>query len=325
MTQELTSKRTPLFGRVRIAAAKSSSWHRAALVAILCLSAFLNLFQLTEVGYGNTYYAAAVKDMLTSWHNFFFVSFDSGFVSVDKPPLGLWVQAASAYLFGFSGLSLLVPQAIAGVLCVALLYHLVSRVFGRVAGLVAALALAVTPVAVAVERTNDSDSLLTLTVLIAAWTVIRSVETGRLRWLLVGAVLVGLGFNIKMLEAYLVLPALYLFYLVASSVSWRRRFVHLGAATAVLLVVSLSWAVAVDLTPADQRPYVGSSSNNSALDLALGYNGLERLLGHNSGPEGGSSGGDQGQSAQENTAQEGPPEGGGFGPGGVRENDEPGP
>ena len=321
MTQELTSsKRTPLSGRVRTVAAKASSWQRIALAAILCLSAFLNIFRLTDAGYGNSYYAAAVKDMLTSWHNFFFVSFDAGFVSVDKPPLGLWVQAASAYLFGFSGLSLLLPQAIAGVLSVALLYHLVSRVFGPVAGLVAALALAVTPVAVGVERTNNADGLLTLTVLVAAWAVIRAVESGRLPWLLLGALLVGLGFNMKMLEAYLVLPALYLFYLVASSASWRRRFLHLGAATVVLLVVSLSWAVVVDSTPADQRPYVGSSSNNSALDLAFGYNGLERLLGREGAPGGG-----QGQSAPENNAQEGPLQGGGFGPGGARENGDPGP
>jgi 4-amino-4-deoxy-L-arabinose transferase-like glycosyltransferase len=320
MAQELTSKRTPLSGRVRTVAAKTSSWYQITLVAILCLSAFLNLFRLTDAEYGNSYYAAAVKDMLTSWHNFFFVSFDAGFVSVDKPPLGLWIQAASAYLFGFTGLSLLLPQAIAGVLSVALLYYLLSRVFGPVAGLVAALALAVAPVAVAVERTNNSDGLLTLTVLVAAWAVIRAVESGRLRWLLMGAVVVGLGFNMKMLEAYLVLPALYVFYLMASSASWRRRFVHLGAATVVLLMVSLSWAVAVDLTPANQRPYVGSSSNNSALDLALGYNGLERLLGRGEGAPGGG-----GQSAQENNAQGGPQEGGGFGPGGARENGDPGP
>src|SRR5919202_1016359 len=140
---------------------------RLALAANLALSAFLNLFRLTNEGYANTYYAAAVKNMLTSWHNFFFVSFDSGFVSVDKPPLGLWIQAASAKLFGFHSLTLLLPQALAGVLCVALLYHLVSRVFGRVAGLVAALALAVTPVAVAVERTNNADGLLKLPALIA--------------------------------------------------------------------------------------------------------------------------------------------------------------
>jgi 4-amino-4-deoxy-L-arabinose transferase-like glycosyltransferase len=123
-----------------------------------------------------------------------------------------------------------------------------------------------------------------------------------------------------MLEAYLVLPAFYLLYFLASPVSWRRRFVHLGAATVVLAVVSLSWAVVVDLTPADQRPYVGSSSNNSVLDLAFGYNGANRLLGREGAPGGG-----QGQSAPENNAQEGPPQGGGFGPGGAGENGDPGP
>jgi 4-amino-4-deoxy-L-arabinose transferase-like glycosyltransferase len=239
--------------------------------------------------------------------------------------LGLWIQAASAYLFGFNGLSLLVPQALAGILSVGLLYYLVSRAFRPVAGLVAALVLAVTLVAVGVERTNNADGLLVLTVLVAAWAVIRAAETGRLRWLLVGAVVVGLGFNIKMLEAYLVLPALYLLYLLASPVSWWRRFVHLGVATLVLLVVSLSWAVVVDLTPADQRPYVGSSENNSALNLAFGYNGATRLLGRDMPggymPRGGE------QPAQEN-AQGGPPGGfgpGGGGPGGVGENGEPGP
>jgi 4-amino-4-deoxy-L-arabinose transferase-like glycosyltransferase len=187
-------------------------WYRLTLAGVLLLSAFLNLFRLTDEGYGNTYYAAAVKDMLTSWHNFFFASFDAGFVSVDKPPLGLWIQAASAYLFGFHGWALLLPQALAGILSVALLYHLVSRAFGPVAGIIAALVLAVTPVAVGVERTNNSDGLLVLTVLVGTWAVIRAAETGRVRWLLLGIVIVGLGFNIKMLEAYLVLPALYLLY-----------------------------------------------------------------------------------------------------------------
>src|SRR5919202_2671343 len=128
----LASRRFLRSGSVSVAKA---SWYRLALVAILVLSVFLNLFRLTSAGYGNTYYAAAVKDMLTGWHNFFFVSFDAGFVTVDKPPLGLWIQAASAYLFGFSGPSLLLPQALAGILSVALLYHLVRRSFGPLAGL----------------------------------------------------------------------------------------------------------------------------------------------------------------------------------------------
>ena len=143
-------------------------WHRMVLTAVLALSAFLNLSWLTSEGYGNLYYAATVKDMLRSWHNFFFASYDAGFVSVDKPPLGFWIQAASAYLFGFHGWSILLPQALAGVLCVALLYYLVHRSFGPVAGLLAALALALTPISVATNRHNNLESLLTLTVLLAA-------------------------------------------------------------------------------------------------------------------------------------------------------------
>ena len=115
--------------------------YRLLLSAILALSAFWNLSWLTSEGYANVYYAATVKNMLTSWHNFFFASYDAGFVSVDKPPLGFWIQATNAYLFGFHGWSLLLPQALAGVLCVALLYYLVGRSFGTVAGLLAALAL----------------------------------------------------------------------------------------------------------------------------------------------------------------------------------------
>src|SRR5919205_1100908 len=149
MTRALGREHVLAFDKGGTPVAKAP-WYRLALAAIFILSAFLNLFRLTNEGYGIPYYAAAVKNMLTSWHNFFFVSFDAGFVSVDKPPLGLWIQAASAYLFGFNGLSLLLPQALAGILCVPLLYHLVRRPFGPVAGLVAALVLAVTPVAVGV-------------------------------------------------------------------------------------------------------------------------------------------------------------------------------
>src|SRR5919202_3018574 len=254
--------------------ALSAPWPRLALAAILILSAFLNLFWLPSEGYANTYYAAAVKNMLTSWHNFFFVSYDVGFVSVDKPPLGLWLQAASAWLFGFSGLSILLPQAIAGILSVGLLYHLVRRAFGPVAALLAALALAVTPISVAVQRNNVMDALLILALLLAAWAFVVAAERGSLGWLLLGSVVVGLGFNIKMLQAFLILPAFYLQSLLAARTTWWRRFVHLGAATIVLLAVSLSWAVAVDLTPPGERPYVGSSPDDSVLGLIIGYNGF---------------------------------------------------
>jgi len=260
-------------------AAATRTWHRFALVGILLLAVFFHFFRLEQEGYANLYYAAAVKSMLTSWHNFFFVSFDpGGFVTVDKPPLGLWAQAASAALFGFNGISLLLPQAVAGVLSVLLLYHLVRRVFGPTAGLAAALVLAVTPISVAANRNNTMDSLLVFVLLLAAWAVIRATETGRLRWLLLCAVLVGLGFNIKMLQAFLVLPAFYLVYLVAAPVRWWKRPIHLALATVVLLVVSLAWVVAVDLTPPEERPYVGSSQDNTVLELTIGHNGLKRLL-----------------------------------------------
>jgi 4-amino-4-deoxy-L-arabinose transferase-like glycosyltransferase len=254
-------------------------WHRLALIAILALSAFVNLFLLTNEGYGNSYYAATVKNMLTSWRNFFFVSFDAGFVSVDKPPLGFWIQAASAKVFGFHGWSIVLPQAIAGVLSVGLIYHLVRRAWGSVAGMLAAFTLALTPISVAISRHNNLEGLLVLALLLAAWAFALAAETGRLRWLVLGAVLVGLGFNIKMMEAFLVLPACYLLYLVAAPVGWLNRILHLGLATGLLLLVSLSWAVAVDVTPPDQRPYVSGSSNNTVMDLIVGFNGTQRLSG----------------------------------------------
>ncbi len=261
-------------------------WHKVALAAILALSAFLDFYRITAEGYGNQYYAAAVKSMLMNWHNFFFVAFDpAGFVSVDKPPLGLWIQTVSAWFFGFEGWALMLPQALAGVLCVWLMYGLVKRVFGPTAGVIAALVLAITPISVAANRNNTMDSLLVITSLLAAWAVSIAADPstslrtgGRLRWLLMCAVLVGVGFNIKMLQAYLVLPAFFLLYLVAAPLKFLKRIGHLALATLILFAVSLSWAIAVDLVPPENRPYVGSSQNNSVMELIIGHNGMSRLL-----------------------------------------------
>jgi 4-amino-4-deoxy-L-arabinose transferase-like glycosyltransferase len=254
------------------------SWPRLALFLVLALSAGLELIGLQDEGYGNTYYAAGVKSMLASWHNFFFVSFDAGgFVSLDKPPLGFWIETASARLFGFSGLSILAPEAVAGVLSVLLLYYLVSRLYGAPAGLIAALVLAVTPISAIVDRNNTVDSLLIFTLLLGAWAVSLAAERGSLRWLLCAALCVALGFNIKMLQAYLVVPAYGLTYLLCARVSWRRRILHLLMAAIVLLVVSFLWIAIVDMTPAGQRPFVSDSGTNSELSLVLGYNGLGRL------------------------------------------------
>jgi 4-amino-4-deoxy-L-arabinose transferase-like glycosyltransferase len=258
---------------------------RIALGAILLLSIFMNFFQLGQNGYGNLYYAAGVRSMADSWHNFFFVSFDpGGFVTIDKPAFGFWLQTLSTKIFGFTPFSIFLPQAICGVLAVLLLYYLVCRHFGVVAGLVAALALAVTPISVVTDRNNTIDGTLALVLLLAAWAVIHAAETGKLRWLLLSAVFVGLGFNIKMSEAYLVVPALVMTYLLCAPRKIWTRIWHLLLALVVMLAISLSWAVAVDLTPAAQRPYVGSTQDNSELSLAFGYNGLSRLhIGGNNG------------------------------------------
>ncbi|MDB5077298.1 MAG: glycosyltransferase family 39 protein [Chloroflexi bacterium] len=271
----------------------SLPWRRLALGTILLLAAFLNFYQIGQEGYANSYYAAAVRSMSLSWHNFFFAAFDpSGFVTIDKPPLGFWFQVASVKLFGFNGVSLMLPEGLAGILSVALLYHLVKRVFGVASGLLAALFMAITPVAVADNRNNTIDSILVLFMLLGAWAIMRAVEQRRgesslwsgFRWLLLCALIVGLGFNVKMLEAFLVVPAFGLAYLLGAQVRIRTRIVPLVLAGLVMLTVSLSWAVAVDMTPASQRPWVDSTTTNSEIDLAIGYNGLQRLLGHSGTP-----------------------------------------
>lgn len=250
------------------------------LAAIAALAAILRFSNLDALGYANHYYTAGVTSMLESWHNFFFAAAEpGGAVSIDKPPVGLWLQAVSAYFLGVNGFAMLLPEILAGLASVVVLYHLVRRSFGIVAGWLAALALAITPIVVATDRNNTMDSTLILTLLLAAWAFVKATESRKLRYLLLGGVLVGIGFNIKMLQAYLPLPAFYALYFLGASESLRRKIVNLALASVVLLAVSFSWAVAVDLTPADQRPYVGSSSSNSVLELALGYNGLQRLTG----------------------------------------------
>ncbi|WML34807.1 glycosyltransferase family 39 protein [Clostridium sp. OS1-26] len=252
------------------------------LSLILILSAILNFANISIEGYANEYYAAGVKSMLMSFKNFFFVSFDpAGFVTIDKPPLGFWIQTISAKIFGFSGWSILLPQALAGVISVWLIYYLVKRSFGIAAGLISALCLAVTPVFVAASRSNTIDNLLVVTLLFACWAISIAAEKGKVKYIIISLALVGVGFNIKMLQAYMVAPALYITYLLSSAVSIKKRIIHLASATVVLLAVSFSWALIVDSVPAANRPFVGSSTNNTVKELILGHNGLERIIGGN--------------------------------------------
>jgi 4-amino-4-deoxy-L-arabinose transferase-like glycosyltransferase len=256
-----------------------------ALVPVLALSAVLNVTRLSQNGYANIFYSAGVKSMLRSLHNFVFVSFDpGGLIMVDKPPLGLWVQATSAKLFGFSPLSLLLPEAIAGVLTVALIYYLLERRFGWLAGLAAALALAVFPSFVAVSRDNGVDPLLILLMTLACAAALWAVDSGRWRALLCCAVLVGLAFNTKTLAAYLVVPGIAVAYAVCAPGSLRRRLAQLAVAGLVMLGVSFSWIAFVEATPASKRPYVGGSTNNTELGLTFEYNGFGRVGGQVGGP-----------------------------------------
>jgi len=255
-----------------------ASGEGAGFLAMLAGAAGLRLWGLAKNGFGNQYYAAAVRSMLESWHNFFFVSFDpAGWVTVDKPPLALWIQAASARAFGFSALSILAPQAAEGVLGVALLYFLVRRSFGAAAALLAGLLLATMPISVAVDRYNNVDACLVLVLILAAWAFTFAAENGRRSWLLAAAALAGLGFNAKMLAGFIGLPSFYFLYLLSAPGSFGHRAKELLLASLVLAVVALSWIAAVDFTPADQRPYIGSTKGNSMLELALGWNGLQRL------------------------------------------------
>ena len=248
------------------------------LSLVLLLSTLLNFVNLGLEGYSNLFYSASVKSMTMSLKNFFFVAFDpSGFVSIDKPPLGFWIQTISAKIFGFSGWSVILPQALAGVLSVAVLYYLVKKSFGCAAGLIAALCLAVTPIFVAVSRNNTCDNLLVLTLLLACWAISIAAEKGKIKYLIICLAIVGIGFNIKMLQAYMVIPAIYITYLLSTAVSMKKRIIHLLLGTVVLLIVSFSWSLVVDLVPAANRPYVDSSTNNSEMELIVGWNGLNRL------------------------------------------------
>src|SRR6476661_7321322 len=218
----------------------------------------------------NEYYAGAVRSMASSWHAFLFGSLDAGGVmTVDKPPMALWVQALSVRVFGFSSLAMLVPQALMGVASVGLVYDLVRRRFGRAGAFAGGAVLALTPIAVAVSRHNNPDALLVLCVVGALWGVVRALEDGRVRWLM-GA-------------ALLVVPALSAAWLWAAP---RNRVRGVFAGGAAMLVAGLFWPVLVWLTPAASRPWISGTSDNSIWSLIMDYNGLGGLDGQAGGPGG---------------------------------------
>ena len=262
---------------------------RPELVGLLMLAALLNLWALSRNGWANDYYSAAVRSMSTSWHNFLFASLDpSGVMTVDKPPLALWVQALSVRAFGYHPLSMLVPQALMGVAAVGLTYDLVRRRFGRLGGTVAGLGLALTPVTVAIFRYNQPDALLVLCSVAALWLLVRGLEDGRTRWLVLAGVCVGLGFETKMLVALVVVPGMAAAWLwcAPGARSRLRAAGQLLAGGAAMTLVGGAWPLLVELTPASQRPWISGTNDNRVLSLIFEYNGVGRVDGQAGGPGG---------------------------------------
>ena len=281
---DLTADRREGGGR-RITHAVTAVRRAPELGGLIALAALLNLWALGRNGWANTYYAAAVRSMAASWHNFLFASADpSGVMTVDKPPLSLWVQTLLVRVFGFHPFAILVPQALMGVASVALVYDLVRRRFGRLGGLVAGLALATTPIAVAMSRHNNPDALLTLCCVAAVWCAVRAFEDGRTRWLVAAGIAVGLGFETKMGAAFVVVPAIALGWLWIAPRGRVAAIRQLLAGGAAMLAVAGAWPLLVVLTPSADRPWISGTSDNSILSLIVGYNGFGRVSGQSGGP-----------------------------------------
>ncbi|WP_082368782.1 glycosyltransferase family 39 protein [Arthrobacter sp. ERGS1:01] len=286
---------TPDSGRAAVpkppAPAVRPRWQRPSAVALMIATAFLYLWNLNNSGYGNSFYAAAVQAGTKNWTALLFGSLDAGnAITVDKPPASLWIPALLGRVFGFSPWTLLLPQALMGVAAVALLYAAVKRVSGPAAGLIAGGALAATPVAALMFRFNNPDAMLTLCLVAAAYAVVRAIGKPGWRWLALAGALIGLAFLTKMLQGFLTIPALGLAYLWAANTTLGRRIAHLMAAVGGIVAVSGAYLLAFQLTPVSVRPYMAGSSNNSFWDLALGYNGLGRILGGSGNGGGGGAG-----------------------------------
>ena len=256
------------------------AWAAPARIGVFLLAAVLYTWDLSRNGMANSFYTAAVKSGTESWKAAFFGSIDrASFITVDKPPAALWVQELSAKIFGLSSWSILLPEALAGVASVMILYRLVRKWAGDTAAVLASLAFALTPAAVLMFRFNNPDPVMTLLLLLGAAGLWAAIETGRTRWLVISGGLVGFAFLAKTLEAFIVLPAFALVYLWCAKPRLRRRLLDLAIFGASVLATSAWWVAIVELWPASSRPYIGGSTDNSELNLIFGYNGFSRIFG----------------------------------------------
>jgi 4-amino-4-deoxy-L-arabinose transferase-like glycosyltransferase len=268
--------------------AEDAAWVRPSLIGLLGVTALLYLWDLSASGWANAFYSAAVQAGSSSWKAFFFGSFDaSNFITVDKSPAALWVMDISARIFGVNSWSILAPQALEGVATVGFTYLTVRRWFPPAAALIAGATVALTPVAALMFRFDNPDALLVLLLTVATYAIVRAIEAGKTRWLVLAATLVGFAFLTKMLQAFLVVPAFALVYLLVAPISLRRRIAQLAIAGGVMVAASGWWVAIVQLIPAADRPYIGGSQDNSLLSLIFGYNGFGRLTGNETGSVGG--------------------------------------
>jgi 4-amino-4-deoxy-L-arabinose transferase-like glycosyltransferase len=261
-----------------------AAWVRLTLLALLALAAVLYLWDLGASGWANSFYSAAVQAGTKSWKAFFFGSSDSSnFITVDKPPASLWPMEISARIFGLNSWSILVPQALEGVATVGVVYLTVRRWFTAQAALLAGAVVVLTPVAAMMFRFNNPDSLLALLLAGSMYALVRALEKAQTRWLVLAGTLVGFGFITKMLQAFLIIPALVIVYLLAAPTGWWRRVWQVVVMGVSTVVAAGWWVAAVELTPAADRPYIGGSQNNNLFNLIFGYNGFGRLTGNESG------------------------------------------
>ena len=267
---------------------QEAAWVRPALWGVLAFAAVLYIWNLTVSGYANQYYSAAALAGSQSWSAWFFGSFDANnFITVDKPPLSTMLMGLSVKLFGLGSWSILLPEALAGVATVGVLFVAVKKSFGPVSATIAALVMALTPAAVLIFRFNNPDALLTLLLTLSAWALLHAIEKGSYRWMVFAGTLVGFAFLTKYLQAYLVLPAYALVFGFSANTTLRRRVVGLLVAFATVIAASGWWVAIVELLPAGVKPFIGGSTTGSPLDLIFGYDGLGRIFGGGDGGGGG--------------------------------------
>ncbi|MEU4356376.1 ArnT family glycosyltransferase [Streptomyces virginiae] len=292
----MTTAALPIFPAA-VAGARTARprWERPALAGLLIATAALLLWDLGASGYANSFYSAAVQAGSESWKAFFFGSSDAGnSITVDKPPAALWPMMLSVRLFGLGSWQILVPQALMGVATTGVLYASVRRQFGPGAALLSGAAFALTPVAALMFRFNNPDALLTLLLTVTVYCLLRALEGAQAHWLLWAGVAVGFAFLTKTLQAFVILPPLAVLYAVCAPTGLRRRFGQLLLAGSAMVVAGGWWVAVVELWPASSRPYIGGSQNNSFLELTLGYNGLGRINGNETGSVGGGAAGGPG-------------------------------